>query len=92
MKLCARKVETLSKPGRYADGNGLYLQVTRKRTKSYLFRYMFNGKAHQMGLGPASIIGLQEARIKALEYKKMLLEKKDWTAGAELECNSLKKI
>src|SRR5258708_10138891 len=37
-------VETIEKPGRYADGGGLYLQVAASRnggvTKSWLFRYM----------------------------------------------------
>jgi hypothetical protein len=53
-KLTAVAVANMTKPGRYADGNGLYLQVARGGTKSWLFRYMRGGKARQMGLGPGS--------------------------------------
>jgi hypothetical protein len=33
-KLTALKVARLSKPGRYADGKGLYLQITKALVKS----------------------------------------------------------
>ena len=51
-KFSAREVQTITKPGRYADGGGLYLQVSRFGTKSWLFRFTLSGKSRQMGLGP----------------------------------------
>lgn len=38
-KLTAKKVEHLSTPGRYADGGGLYLQVSSAGARSWIFRY-----------------------------------------------------
>src|SRR5258708_3816368 len=63
--LSPKFVETIEKPGRYADGGGLYLQVAASRnggvTKSWLFRYMRghlsrtgNPTSREMGLGPLS--------------------------------------
>lgn len=39
-KLTALEVEKQQSPGRYADGNGLYLEVTKAGTKTWLFRYL----------------------------------------------------
>jgi hypothetical protein len=63
--LSPKFIETIDKPGRYADGGALYLQVTAGKnggvTKSWLFRYMRGhvsrtGKpiSREMGLGPLS--------------------------------------
>ncbi len=73
-KLTAVAVANMTKPGLYADGNGLYLQVARGGTKSWLFRYMRGGKARQMGLGPVHIVPLARARAKAMECQRGLLE------------------
>jgi hypothetical protein len=43
----------LTKPKLYADGGNLYLQVSKYGTTSWLFRFMRNGVAKSMGLGPA---------------------------------------
>lgn len=64
-KLSAQKIETLSKPGLYADGLGLYLQVSMSGTKSWLFRFMRDGKARKMGLGSLHTVSLKLARQKA---------------------------
>ena len=65
-RLSPRGIATAKKRGRYADGGGLYLQVTKAGTKSWLFRYMLNGNARQMGLGTLNTFTLTEARDKAL--------------------------
>jgi Arm domain-containing DNA-binding protein len=39
-RLTAIKVSKLSKPGRYADGHGLWLQVSKWGPKSWVLRYM----------------------------------------------------
>jgi hypothetical protein len=51
-----------TKPDRYADGNGLYLQVSQSGTRAWLFRFMRNGAARHMGLGPVRDVSLAEAR------------------------------
>ena len=50
-KLTALEVESLSNTGRYADGDGLYLQVDKAGNKSWLYRFQLNGKRTTLGLG-----------------------------------------
>ena len=73
-RLSAVKVTKLRKAGRYCDGLGLYLQVGPSGTKSWLFRYMLNGRAREMGLGAVHTVTLAEAREKAAASRKLLLE------------------
>ena len=73
-QLSPRRVSTVSKRGRYADGGGLYLQVSENGAKSWLFRYMMNNKSRQMGLGSARTFSLPEAREKATECRKLVYE------------------
>jgi integrase len=63
-------------PGLYHDGGGLWVQV-RARARSWVFRYTIAGQARMMGLGPLHTITLREARAKALEARKLLLEGTD---------------
>jgi integrase len=72
-KLSAIAVARLKEPGRYADGGGLYLQVAVGGTKAWLFRFMRDGQARQMGLGPIRDVSLADARCKASETRKQLL-------------------
>src|SRR5215472_10830561 len=70
-RLTALKVERLkSVPGMYHDGGGLYLQVTPGGA-SWVLRYMLNGKAREMGLGPLALYGLADARAKALDARRL---------------------
>lgn len=72
-RLKAIAVAQTTKPGLYSDGGGLYLQVTIAGVRSWLFRYMRQGKARGMGLGPLHTITLAKARIKAHECREQLL-------------------
>jgi integrase len=72
-RLTAIKVAKISKPGRYGDGNGLVLQVSKWRTKAWLFRYQRDGRERQMGLGPAGAVSLADARELARDCRKRLL-------------------
>ena len=71
-RLTALQVSRINKPGRYGDGLGLWLQVSPKKTKSWLFRYMLNGRARWMGLGAVHTVSLAEAREAARECRKLL--------------------
>ena len=66
-RLTAIKVAKVKQPGRYGDGGGLVLQVSKWCTKAWLFRYERHGRERQMGLGPTSTLSLAEAREKARE-------------------------
>ncbi len=73
-RLSALQVTKLTKPGLYGDGGGLTLQITTTGSKSWLFRYMVAGKPFGMGLGPTHTVSLAEARQKALEARKLLID------------------
>jgi integrase len=62
MSLTARQVGTLKEPGRYGDGDGLWLQVSKSGSKAWLYRFMLNGKAREMGLGAVKDVTLADAR------------------------------
>ena len=68
-KLTAMAVRNATKPGLYGDGHGLYLQVSAFETKAWVFRYMVDGRARKMGLGPLHTISLAEARKRAAEAR-----------------------
>lgn len=84
-RLTDRKVKALSKPGaypngRYADGDGLYLQI-RGGSASWVFRFRFGkpkpGSRHghnryEMGLGPVRDMTLAEARTEVGELRKLI--------------------
>jgi integrase len=77
-RLSATGVKSLAKkPGMHADGGGLYLQVTRAGVPSWVFRFMRDGRERYMGLGPLHTITLAEARLKALECRKLRLDGED---------------
>ncbi len=63
-RLTARSVAGAQAPGLYPDGNGLYLQVAKGGSKSWIFRYMLRDKARHMGLGGIDTVSLSEARMK----------------------------
>lgn len=66
-------VSRAKEPGYYADGGGLYLQVSSSGTKSWIFRYSRAGKERHMGLGPLHTIGLAQAREQARSHRAILL-------------------
>lgn len=75
--LTARGVETIRQPGLYADGHGLYLQVSATGAKSWIFRYVSpageaKGKRRDMGLGPIRLLGLADARRRVLDLGAQL--------------------
>ena len=70
--LTIKKVETLP-PGIYCDGGNLYLQV-RANARSWIFRYTppGGGKQRHMGLGPAPLRTLAEARDLAHQLRRQI--------------------
>lgn len=69
--LTAIQIRSLKTPGRYADRDGLYLQVTKSSTKSWIYRYQLNGKRTEMGLGTLKDYTLSQAREQASEAAKL---------------------
>ena len=71
----ARSVETVTEPGYHRCDRGLYLQVARSGTKSWLFRYKspVTAKQREMGLGSLNLISLATARDMTLECRRQIL-------------------
>jgi integrase len=70
--LTARKVETIRKSGRHADGNGLYLVVKPSGAKSWVFLYTLHGRRHEKGLGGYPALSLAAARQRALHEREIV--------------------
>lgn len=70
----AVKVAKIATPGLYADGGGLYLQVTENGLKTWIYRFMLNGRRRDMGLGRAGNrdVTLAQARDKAAEARRLI--------------------
>ena len=58
-------------PGRFADGNGLYLFVQPSGTRSWIQRLVVRGRRRELGLGSLALVSLAEAREKALANRKL---------------------
>jgi integrase len=76
-KLSALAVKHLSKRGLYADGGGLYLQVARNGSRSWILRYRLGGRRRYLGLGSLHRVTLAEARQRAVEAHSILMAGND---------------
>jgi integrase len=80
-RIAALFVKHIRRPGKYADGGNLYLQVRKSRrkvpsdevTKSWLFRHSRFGRDTWMGLGPYPDVSLSEARNLATRERKKII-------------------
>ncbi|WP_254475383.1 site-specific integrase [Bartonella sp. B1098] len=70
-RLTALSVKNLPK-GKYADGAGLWLIKTAQNQGRWVFRFDFNKKRREMGLGSCSVVSLKEARLKATACRDLL--------------------
>ena len=84
-KLNAAKLRTLTKPGTFGDGAGLYLQVRGAEQRSWLYRFKLHGKPHLMGLGTAADVSLAEARDAAAAARKLVRQGADPIARRRAE-------
>ena len=76
-RLTARTIATVTKPGRHADGGGLYLKVDRGGAKRWVFMFERAGKQREAGLGPANAVPLAKAREIAASFRASLADGND---------------
>ncbi len=79
-KMTALKVAAIARakaPGYYGDGGGLFLQISRFATASWVFRYRVAGRLREMGLGSLDTIGLAAARERARKAREQRLDGHD---------------
>jgi len=86
--LSARFVETVSEPGKYFDGQGLFLRVAKNGARQWVQRITIRGKRTELGLGSPPAVPLSVARKLALENRGKamiggdpLAEKRDARVG-----------
>ena len=72
-RLTPSRIERHRRPGLFADGGGLYLQVMPGGSRSWIFQFDRGGKRTKLGLGPLHTVSLGEAREKARELRLRLL-------------------
>lgn len=71
-RLNALTVKAETRKGMYADGGGLYLQVSSFNTKSWIYRFSRNKRTRDMGLGGFPDVSLSEAREEAQNCRKLV--------------------
>lgn len=69
-RLTARKVASLKIPGRHADGGGLYLRITPKGARSWVFMTASDGKRAEIGLGAEAAVSLAAARKVSADMRE----------------------
>lgn len=91
------KLKTLKIPGAYADGDGLYFQVTKTGSRSWFYRYQHQGKQRKQGLGSYPTVTLAMARDKTLACRQLLVsgvdpiqDRRQKKLDAELKANRQK--
>lgn len=76
-KLNVRQLPSLTVPGVYSDGGGLYVRVRPSGTRSWLYVYTLNGVRKEMGLGSLLDVTLARARDRAAAAREKLLDGED---------------
>ena len=60
------KAKALKEPGRYGDGGGLYLVVSKGGSKKWVQRIVVHERRRDIGLGGFPAISLAKARERAM--------------------------
>jgi integrase len=80
-KLTPRTVASLKEPGRYSDGDRLYLAISKTAagtiSKRWSFMFKFGGKQREAGFGSANQVSLAEARKEAAKARDLLAKRID---------------
>ena len=63
--------------GKYHDGKGLYITITRPGTGKWSYRYRIDHKSREMGLGTFPEISIVDARQKAEDNRRLVLNQID---------------
>ena len=74
MALSATRVKALKEPGRYSDGGGLHLYISKAGRKSWVLRITIDGRRRDIGLGGAPSVSLARGREKAAANRAAVAE------------------
>ncbi len=84
-RLNAVRAKSLTKPGRHADGNGLYLLIENSGAKRWMLRTIVSGKRCDIGLGSLQLVSLAEARGEATRLRSLARKGQDVLATRRSE-------
>jgi len=84
-KLNVKQLPSLTSPGVYSDGGGLYIRVRPSGSRSWLYIGALSGKRREVGLGSVFDISLAQARAKAAEIRAAFLEGREPVARRALK-------
>lgn len=85
--LTVKNVQTLVKtkqPGKYSDGEGLYLRIPKEGHSYWMLRYTISSKRREITLGKVSLVSLAEARNLAGDARRKISEGDDPIAERKL--------
>ena len=77
MALSATRAKALKDLGRYADGGGLHLYISKAGRKSWVQRITIDRRRRDIGLGAFPSVGLAQAREKAADNRTAVAEGRD---------------
>jgi len=72
--LTALKIKNLTEPGRYPDGDGLFLKLNGKGSGRWLLRVQSKGIRREFGLGSLKGVSLADARDAAFFMRKKIAQ------------------
>jgi len=72
-KLTATAIKAaIKKPGRHSDGDGLFLEVSKPGSASWVLRVQKNKRRRDIGLGSAKKVSLADARERATKARSQV--------------------
>ena len=72
MKLTDAKLRNLSESGKYFDGGGLYLELTKADGRYWRMKYRHGGKEKRLAFGVYPAVSLKDARDLAAAARKVI--------------------
>ena len=63
--------------GKYHDGKGLYISISNQGRGKWSYRYRIDKKSREMGLGTFPEVPIAEARQKAEDNRRLVIQKTD---------------
>ncbi len=76
-------VERETRPGKYPDGDGLYLVIASATSKNWSYRYWKDGKQRWLGLGSLKDVSLKDARL-ARDAARLRVKGDRSTSGVDI--------
>ena len=89
MPLSATRVKALKDPGRFSDGGGLHLYISKAGRKSWVQRITVDGRRRDIGLGGFPSVSLAQAREKATENRAGHCGRAGPTGGQAQACDAV---